>query len=143
VWLWVALPPATGAAMGWLAALVLPALRRLLVPPEILAHRVRQRATQAFVEEEVFRTRDRSGILIFVSLFERRVVVHADRGLDGVVTPREWEEVVSAIAAGMRRGEPGPALADGIRRCADLAGRLPPRPDDRDELSGQLRLGRE
>jgi putative membrane protein len=141
VWLWVALPPATGVAMGWGAALALPALRRLLVPPEVLAHRVRQRATQAFVEEEVFRTRDRTGILIFVSLFERHVVVRADRGLDGVVTPREWEEVVAAITAGMRRGQPGPALADGIRRCASLAARFPPRPDDRDELSGHLRLG--
>ncbi len=141
--LWIALPPATGAALGWLAAFILPALRRLLVPPEVLAERVRQRAAQAFVEEEVFRTRDRSGVLIFLSLFEHRVVVRADRGLDGVVSPREWEEVVEAIAAGMRRGQPGPALADGIRRCAALAGRLPARPDDRDELPGQLRLGRE
>ena len=141
--LWIALPPASGAALGWLAALTLPALRRLLVPPEVLAERVRQRATQAVVEEEVFRTRDRSGILIFVSLFERHDVVRADRGLDGVVTPREWEEVVAGIVSGMRRGQPGPALADGIRQCARLAGRLPPRPDDRDELPGQLRLGRE
>jgi putative membrane protein len=113
------------------------------VPPEVLAERVRQRADQAFVEEEVFRTRDRSGVLIFLSLFEHRVVVRADRGLDGVVSPHEWKEVVEAIAAGMRRGQPGAALADGIRRCAALAGRLPARPDDRDELPGQLRLGRE
>jgi putative membrane protein len=141
--LWIALPPATGAALGWLAAFILPALRRLLVPPEVLAERVRQRADQAFVEEEVFRTRDRSGVLIFLSLFEHRVVVRADRGLDGVVSPHEWKEVVEAIAAGMRRGQPGAALADGIRRCAALAGRLPARPDDRDELPGQLRLGRE
>lgn len=141
--LWIALPPATGAALGWLATLASPALRRLLLPPDAMAERVRQRAFQAFVEEGVFRTQDRSGILIFVSLFERRVVVHADRGLDGLVTPAEWEEVVSAIAASMRHGRPGPALADGIRRCAGLASRLPPRPDDRDELPGQLRLGRE
>jgi putative membrane protein len=141
--LWIALPPATGAAFGCIAALASPTLRRLLVPPEVLAERVRQRAAQAFLEEEVFRTRDRTGILIFVSLFERRVVVRADRGLDGVVTPREWEEVVVAVATGMREGRPGPALADGIRRCASLAGRLPPGPDDRDELPGQLRLSRE
>ncbi len=141
--LWIALPPATGAALAGLAAFALPALRRLLVSPEVMAERVRQRAAEAFLAEEIFRTRDRTGILIFVSLFERRVVVRADRGLDGVVTPGEWEEIVAGIAAGMRRGEPGAALADGIRRCATLVGRLPPRPDDRDELPGQLRLGRE
>jgi putative membrane protein len=141
--LWIALPPATGAALGWLATLAFPALRRALASADVLAERVHQRATQAFVEEEVFRTRDRTGILIFVSLFERRVVVLADRGLDGRVAPREWEDVVAGIVAGIRRGTPGPALAEGIRRCASLAAQLPPRPDDRDELPGQLRLGRE
>jgi putative membrane protein len=141
--LWIALPPATGAALGWLAALVVPALRRALVSADVLAERVHQRATQAFVEEEVFRTRDRTGILIFVSLFERRVVVLADRGLDERAAAREWEDVVAGIVAGIRRGQPGPALAAGIRRCAILTARLPAKPDDRDELPGQLRLGRE
>jgi putative membrane protein len=138
--LWIALPPAAGAALGWLLAVALPGLRRLLVPPGVLAERVRQRASEAFLAEEVFRTRDRTGILIFLSLFERHVVVRADRGLDGVVTMNEWEEIVDGIATGMREGRPGPALAEGIRRCASLAGRVPPRPDDRDELPGQLRM---
>jgi putative membrane protein len=141
--LWIALPPGAGAALGWLTGLVFPALCRVLVPSDVLAERVRQRATQAFVEEEVFRTRERTGILIFLSLIERRVVILADRGLDGRVTHREWEEVVDSIATGMRRGQAGPALAEGIRRCASLAARLPRRSDDRDELPGQLRLGRE
>jgi putative membrane protein len=141
--LWIALPPAAGAALGWLVTLTVPALRRALVPHEVQVTRVRQRAAQAFLDEEIFQTRDRTGVLIFISLFERHVVIRADRGLAAVVAPAEWEEIVAAIAAGMRRGQPGPALAEGIRRCASLAGRLPPRPDDRDELSGQLRLGRE
>jgi putative membrane protein len=140
---WIAAPPAAGAALGWLAPLAFPALRRALVAPEALAERVQQRATQAFLEEEVFRTRDRTGILIFVSLFEHRVVVLADRGLDGHVAPEEWQDVVAGIASGMRHGQPGAALAEGIRRCADLAARISPRPDDQDELPGQLRLGRE
>lgn len=140
---WIALPPAAGAALGWLATLASPALRRMLVGPDALAERVQQRAIQAFLEEQVFRTRDRTGILIFVSLLEHRVVVLADRGLDGHVSPREWEDVVAGVATGIRRGQPGAALAEGIRRCADLAARIPRRPDDRDELSGQLRLSRE
>lgn len=139
--LWTALLPAAGAALGWLAALAWPALHRLLVPADVLTARVRQRATRAFVEEEVFRTRHRTGILILISLFERRVVVLADRGLDGCVTPREWQDVAESVATGIRRSQPGPALAEGIRRCARLAARVPARPDDRDELPGQLRLG--
>ena len=141
--IWISLPPAAGAALGWLATVASPALRRALVGPEALAVRVQQRAIQAFLEEEVFRTRDRTGVLILVSLFEHRVVVLADRGLGGLVSASEWEDVVVSVAAGIRRGQPGPALAEGILRCASLASRFPPRPDDRDELPGQLRLGRE
>ena len=90
-----------------------PDLRRALVPAEALAEPgSSQRATQAFVEEEVFRTRDRTGILIFLSLFEHRVVVLADRGLDGRVTPREWEEVV----AGNRGGHAARPARPGARR---------------------------
>ena len=138
--LWIVMPPATGAALGGLAALLLPALRRALVTPEAMAERVQQRASQAFLEEEVFGTRDRTGILVFVSLFEHRVVVLADRGLNGHVAPAEWQDVAAGIAAGIKRGQPGQALADGIRRCASLVARVPRRPDDRDELSGRLRL---
>ena len=141
--LWIALPPAAGAAVGWLLALALPGLRRMLVPPGVLAERVRQRASEAFLSEEVFRTRDRTGILVFLSLFEHRVVVRADIGLDAIVAADEWKEIVDGIATGMREGRPGPALAEGIRRCASLAARVPPRPDDRDELPGQLRMRRE
>jgi putative membrane protein len=115
----------------------------MLVPPGVLAERVRQRASEAFLSEEVFRTRDRTGILVFLSLFEHRVVVRADIGLDGVVAADEWKEIVDGIATGMREGRPGPALAEGIRRCASLAARVPSRPDDRDELPGQLRMRRE
>jgi putative membrane protein len=141
--LWIALPPAAGAALGWLATLAFPALRRALVGPEALAERVQHRAIQAFLEEEVFRTRDRTGILIFVSLFEHRVVVLADRGLDGLVSVTEWQAVVADIAAGIRRGQAGAAIAEGIRRCGSLAARFPARPDDRDEIPGRLRLSRE
>ena len=40
--LWIALPPASGAALGWLLALALPGLRRLLVPSSVLTERVRR-----------------------------------------------------------------------------------------------------
>jgi putative membrane protein len=140
--LWIALPPLVGAALGWLATFTWPGLRRLLVPADVLEARVRQRARLAFLDEEVFGTRDRTGILIFISLLERRVVILADRGIADRPGPSSWDGIVAGIAAGIRRGEPGRALAEGIRQCgALLASRAPIRPDDRDELHGGLRLG--
>jgi len=100
-----------------------------------------QRATAAFVDQEVFRTRDRTGILIFLSLLERRVVVLADAGINARVPQVEWDAIVALVVAGMRQGQPGPALATAIRRSGDLlaAHRFERRPDDRDELADDLR----
>jgi putative membrane protein len=142
--LWIALPPAAGAALGFLAATLFPALRRRLIPPQTIELRVRQRALAAFVSEEVFRTRERTGILIFLSLFEHRVVVLGDTGISARVEPAQWAEIVDAIAAGIRTGRPGEALAEGIRRCARLLSARVERPaDDADELANRLRTAKE
>ena len=44
-------------------------------------HTTRQRAENAFLEEEVFNTTQRTGIMIFISFFEHEVIVMADRGI--------------------------------------------------------------
>lgn len=141
--LWIAVPPAAGAAAGFLAGALVPAVRRWLVPPATMELRVRQRALAAFVENEVFRTRDRSGILIFLSLFEHRVLVIGDTAVNACVQPREWEEIVAGIAAGIREGRPGPALAEGVRKCSGLLARVVRRPEDADELANRLRTAEE
>jgi putative membrane protein len=143
LWLWISLPEALGAGLGFLLAHVLPPLRRWLTPTELMELRVRQRAVAAFVDQEVFRTRERTGILIFLSLFEHRVLVLGDTAVNEQVRPEEWEDIVAGIAAGIRAGQPGAALAEGIRKCASLLARVVPHPQDTDELSNRLRLADE
>jgi putative membrane protein len=119
---WLAGPPIAGAALGYLLGAIWPALRIRLVHADIVDHRVRQRAFTAFVEQEVFRTAARTGILLFLSLLERRVIVLADTGINARVPQQEWDAITAGIVAGMRQGRPGPALAE---RCR---WRLPRRP---------------
>ena len=102
---------------------------------------VRRRAAVAFLEEEVFKTRDRTGVLIFLSLFEHRVVVMGDEGINRAVAVGEWQKIVDGVVAGIREGRPADALVDSIRECGellDLRG-VAIRPDDTDELSDELR----
>lgn len=141
--LWIAVPPAAGAAAGFLVGAFVPAVRRWLASSEQIELRVRQRALAAFVEHEVFRTRDRTGILIFLSLFEHRVLVVGDTAINARVEPAEWKDVVAGIAAGIREGRPGPALAEGVRKCAALLARVERRPEDADELANRLRTAEE
>lgn len=141
VWLWILAPAGVGSALGYAAVAAGPSLRRLLVTPEVMALRVAQRAAAAFLRAGLSRTRDRTGILIFLALFERRVEVLADTGISAVVPQRDWDEIAAGIAAGMRSGQPMPALLAAIERCGVLleTHRLAPRRDDQDELPNRVR----
>ena len=139
--LWIALPAAAGGALGFLLTALVPAVKRALVPSDVLERRVRRRAAVAFLEEEVFSTEDRTGILLFLSLFEHRVVVLGDAGINARVGEDEWEAITDAIAAGIRAERPGPALVEGIGACGRLLSRrgVEIQPEDRNELRDDLR----
>jgi putative membrane protein len=143
--LWITAPAAAGAAIGFLLAAFVPPVKRWLAGDEMLELRTRQRAEMAFLEEEVFRTRERTGILLFLSLFEHRVVVLADSGIHTQVEPGQWDGIAAAIAAGIRAGRAGEALLEAIQSCGDLLERhgVARRADDRNELPDELRRGGE
>jgi len=141
--LWIALPASAGGAVGFLLAAYVPAVKRWMAGDGLLDLRTRQRAEMAFLEEEVFRTRDRTGILLFLSVFEHRVVVIGDSGINQQVEQGQWDGIVKSVAAGIRAGRSGEALVEGIRQCGELLERhgVAIQPDDRDELSNELRQG--
>ena len=76
--------------------------RRDVVPPFarlfLAAHRrdleVRQHAQSLFLTRELFATRARTGVLILVSLFERRIEILPDTGLHARVSEADWRGVV-------------------------------------------------
>ncbi len=141
-WLWILAPPAVGAAIAYLLARLSPGFRRAMVDRDTLDLRVERRAKQAFLDEEVFATRERTGILIFLALFERRVVVLGDEGINRAVDRNEWQEMVDRLVAGIRSGAPGPALVTAIGDCGRLLEEhgVEIRPDDVDELADGLRM---
>ncbi len=142
--LWIAGPTVLGAGIGFLAAEVAPALKRALIPRSVLAERVHERAAQAFLSEEVFATRERTGVLLFLSLFERRALVYGDKGIAAKVRQDEWDGIVDRLVRGMRAGGAGESLVAAIGDCSRLLERhgVEVRPDDRDELADGLRIGK-
>ncbi len=103
-----------------LALLLLPRLRILLSDRRTIGHRVAQRAAEAFLAEEVFNTRDRVGILIFLSLDEHRVVILGDSGINARIKRSEWDAVVEIVVEGIRAGRHADGLIEGVRRCGML-----------------------
>jgi putative membrane protein len=132
-----------GLVLGWTASHFEPLARRL-IGDDLLKGRVEGRAAEAFLEEQVFATRERSGVLIFVALFEHRVLILADQGIDSHVEESAWGAISDEVAAGVRRGRPAEALIAAVQRCADLLvehGMSPK--DSKNELSNEPRFRRE
>ena len=137
----LALAMTMGGVAGALVSLAEP-VRRALAGAALLDEQVHRRAALAFVEEEVFDTRDRTGILLFVSLFEHRIEVVGDAGINAKVEQAEWDEVVEIVRDGIRGQSLADGLARGIERCGDLLHRrgVEVRPDDTDELADDVRV---
>ena len=126
--------------VAWLAGRR-PVLR-WLAPHAWLVERVQRAAEHAFHQLGMVETRDRTGILIYVSLLERRVVVLADRGIHACVAEGTWDGVVARVVEGIRRGQADEGLVEGIRLCGQILQRhVPARPDDRNELPDRPRGG--
>jgi putative membrane protein len=125
---WWALLAAQLVALGAARAVTrLPAVRRRLISDELADARAQQRARQCFREQGLTRTRGRTGILIFVALLERRVVVLADKGIDGALDLDEsWAQVVDLVRDDLRAGRGVAGLAAAVRRCGEILARHAP-----------------
>lgn len=133
----------TMGAVGFIVARYIPSLKRLFVPAELMQERVEQKALVAFLEEEVFNTEKRTGIIIYVSHFEHMVEVIGDTGINAKVKPEEWQAVVKLVIEGIKAKDPARGIIRGIDLCGELlerAGVNKPR-DNRNELSDDMRIG--
>jgi putative membrane protein len=112
-----------------------PAMKKPFVTKAEMREEVEEAAITSFYLNGLHRTRDLTGIIIYVSVFERSVQVLADKGINDKVNPEVWEEVVIMITEGIRQGRPGEALCRGVTRCGELiAEHFPIKADDTDEL---------
>ena len=127
---------------GMVGTRFVPSLVRLLAGRELMTHHAGRRAAEAFVAEEVFQTRDRTGILLFVSLLERTVIVVGDAGINAHVQKTEWDGIVGMIVDGLKKNTPADGMVRAINACGVLLERqgVARKTDDTDELSDGLRM---
>ena len=99
----------------------------------------REQALQEFYAHGLHRTQEATGVLLFVSLLEHRVIVLGDTGIDAKLEAADWEATDTAILEGIRSGSLKDGLVEGIRRSADVLSEHFPRKDgDRDEVPNHV-----
>jgi putative membrane protein len=104
-----------------------------------MAHAVQERAVRAFYEKGLYKTRDENGILIFLSILERKVWILGDRGVDRRIPQESWQEYAKELSEGIRRGNACDSLCSVIEKCGRvLAEHFPRKEDDTNELTDEV-----
>jgi putative membrane protein len=124
---------------SWLLFRFFPRLRLPFAGKGRISEAVRQRAVRAFYEKGLYRTSHETGVLIFISLLERKVWILGDRGINERIAPEAWSSMARDLARGMAEGRSCDALCDTVARAGrELERHFPRLPDDRNELSDKV-----
>ena len=116
-----------------------PSLRIQLVPRHLSYRRASQNAVRQFLAHGIDQTRDRTGVLIFVSLAERYAEIVADRGIADVVEQKDWDAMLVKLIESARNNKLPQGFVTCIREMGGLLAQNFPKTDEtHNELDDRL-----
>jgi putative membrane protein len=114
-------------------------LRLALTPPATKARRVRRRALALFRAAAEKRTRAATGVLLYLSLDERRAELIADESIHSKVAPELWGQAMAELVEAVKAGRAGLGMAKAVEQVgAVLSEHFPRSRDDVNELPDRL-----
>ena len=126
-----------GFVLGVVLASFVPRLRRVFVSQAELDEEVEAGADRAWARTGIGTTPKRIGILVYVSLFEHRVVVRLDEGLKG--NDALAKALCDKAIAGLKAGRGHAVLVELVdAMAAALAPKLPPSVEKGNALPNHL-----
>lgn len=102
------------------AAIVVPAFARVFLRRTRRDIEVHQYAQSLFLRLALFDAPGRRGVLILVSLFERKIEILPDTGLDPLMHKRDWNRVVARMTPLLAQHSPAAALEAGLAAIEEL-----------------------
>lgn len=130
-----------GFVLGAVIAANCAGLRRLLTPRAEMTDDVRARTREMFASSQVHRTRDATGLLIYVSLFERMARIEADATIIEKIGQDAIDALAATLTQRLREGDPTAALCQTLTQAGEQLAPVLPRPaDDTNELPNALIL---
>jgi putative membrane protein len=114
-------------------------LRLALTPGATKHRRVRRRAVAIFQAAAAGRTAGKTGILIYLSMAERRAEIVADEAILKLTDEHAWGEAMTVLIADVREGRPGDGIVAAIERVGTvLAEHFPRSAGDINEIPDKL-----
>ncbi len=103
---------------------------------------VMQRAVRAFYEKGLYKTRQNTGVLFFLSLLEHKVWILADKGICEKIDQDILNRFAQTVSHGIKEGRACDALCDAMKEAGELLARhFPIAAGDTDELSDKVMTG--
>lgn len=128
-----------GAAVGTVVSFS-QAVRRFCFGKNQLEKNVHEAALASFLTEGVAETRDRTGILLYVSELERRVEIVADRAVHLKLGKNYWDSQVAGICKSLRDKKAFEGISQAVKEMGTLLGEhFPRKKDDTNELPDSVR----
>ncbi len=114
-------------------------LKRLFISEREVNEEVEEAAVTTFFSEGLYRTRDETGVLLLISVFEHKVWILADKGINARVEDGQWEDIVGRLIRGIKQKRQVDAICEAVAQIgAILKAYFPVKPDDTDELKNLI-----
>jgi putative membrane protein len=98
----------------------IPWLQRIFVPQKDEIEQVHKRAQLEFHANKINRTSGGTGILIFVSVMERKAVVLADEGIAQKLPADTWQHILQAFRHQLSQDQWALGFQQAIEQCGEL-----------------------
>lgn len=98
-------------------------VRVFMTPRSVKKDRARRHAEELFLARNLHQTRERTGVLIFVSEAEHAAEIIADEGIAAVVDQSEWDAAIAALVTEAKAGRLGEGLARAVGMVGEILGR--------------------
>lgn len=100
---------------------------------------VERRALSEFYQAQMTSTLSKTGILLFLSLQERKAVVLADKSISDKFDKSVWEGVIQELLRGAKNESLTHGIVSAIHACAELVKKdFPRHANDKNELADKL-----
>lgn len=114
---------------------------KFIIPKKVKIHKCKKQANFEFFNNGIYKTRDKTGIFIYISLLEKQVVVYGDEGINAKIKEDEWQNLVDIIIKSIKNKNITQGIIDGLKASNELLKqKFPIKTDDTNELPNKLIL---
>ncbi len=127
--------------LGFLLPFLIDGLKRLSLKKSRMHKTVERIARAIFQKAGIRHTQEKIGVLIYISVFEKQVIVLPDRGAENAVPDEEWEKMRNDFQKIFQAADKAQAFIKHLKATQRVFEKyIPPVPDDVNELPDDLEI---